>query len=140
MQNVRALEGKPMSETKTSSTGTFVFALAVAAVGGLVVGWIAREQLIPDQPPLTALLSEPAAPAVEPPDATAIAAAESQLVRQYEQINLGFVNQLRRYGVRLNEIADVAEAEGATSAAQAMRDFGQETDDVIARFDKVAKQ
>ncbi len=129
-----------MSETKTSSTGTFVFALAVAAVGGLVVGWIAREQLIPDQPPLTALLSEPAAPAVEPPDATAIAAAESQLVRQYEQINLGFVNQLRRYGVRLNEIADVAEAEGATSAAQAMRDFGQETDDVIARFDKVAKQ
>jgi len=129
-----------MSETKTSSTGTFVFALAVAAVGGLVVCWIAREQLIPDQPPLTALLSEPAAPAVEPPDATAIAAAESQLVRQYEQINLGFVNQLRRYGVRLNEIADVAEAEGATSAAQAMRDFGKETDDVIARFDKVAKQ
>ena len=129
-----------MSESKTASTGTFVFALAVAAIGGLVVGWIAREQLIADQPPLSAILSEPAAKAVEPPDANAIAAAESQLVRQYEQINLGFVNQLRKYGVRLKEIADVAEAEGANSAAQAMRDFGKETDDVIARFDKVAKQ
>lgn len=129
-----------MSETKSASTGTFLFALAVAAIGGLVVGWIAREQTIPEQPPLSALLSEPVAESVAPPDAAAVAAAESQLVRQYEQINLGFVNQLRRYGVRLNEIADVAEAEGAASAAQAMRDFGKETDDVIARFDKVAKQ
>ena len=129
-----------MSETKTPSTGTFLFALAVAAIGGLVVGWIAREQLVADQPPLTAMLSQPVAETVAPPDASAIAAAESALVRQYEQINLGFVNQLRKYGTRLTEIADVAEAEGAASAAQAMRDFGKETDDVIARFDKVAKQ
>ena len=129
-----------MSETKAASTGTFIFALAVAAIGGLVVGWIAREQLASEQPPLNALLSEPAAETVAPPDASAIAAAESALVRQYEQINLGFVNQLRKYGARLTEIADVAEAEGATSAAEAMRDFGKETDDVIARYDKVSKQ
>lgn len=129
-----------MSETKTSSTGTFLFALAVSAIGGLVVGWIGREQMIPDQPPLSAMLSEPAAEAVAPPSAAAVAAAESALLRQYEQVNLGFVGQLRKYGVRLSEIADVAEAEGAASAAQAMRDFGKETDDIVARFDKVAKQ
>ena len=131
-----------MADTKTSSTGTFVFALAVAAIGGLVVGWIAREQLLPApaQPPLSAMLSEPAAATVAPPNAAAVAAAESDIVRQYEQINLAFVGQLRQYGERLNEIASVAEAEGAMTAAQAMRDFGQETDDVIARFDKVAKQ
>jgi hypothetical protein len=132
-----------MADTK-SSTGTFVFALAVAAIGGLVVGWIAREQMLPAapvaQPSLGAMLTEPAATAVAPPSAAAIAAAESQLVRQYEQINLGFVAQLRKYGERLGEIAAVAEAEGATTAAQAMRDFGKETDDIVARFDKVAKQ
>jgi len=129
-----------MSDSKSASTGTFLFALLVAASGGLVVGWIAREQIIPEQPPLTSLLSQPTVETVAPPDPAAIAAAESQLVRQYEQINLNFVNQLRKYGERLNGIADVAEAEGASSAAQAMRDFGKETDDVIARFDKVAKQ
>jgi len=133
-----------MADTQTSSTGTFVFALAVAALGGLVVGWIAREQMLPDplttQPALSSMLSEPAAQTVAPPSAAAVAAAESELLQQYEQINLGFVNQLRKYGERLNSIADVAEAEGAASAAQAMRDFGRETDDVIARFDKVAKQ
>lgn len=133
-----------MADTQTSSTGTFVFALAVAGIAGLVVGWIAREQMLPDpllsQPGLNAALAEPTAPAVAPPSAAAVAAAESQLIRQYEQINQAFVGQLRQYGQRLTNIADVAEAEGATSAAQAMRDFGQETDDVIARFDKVAKQ
>lgn len=133
-----------MADTQTSSKGTFVFALAVAAIGGLVVGWIAREQMLPDplttQPALSSMLSEPAAQAVAPPSAAAVAAAESQLLRQYEQINLAFIGQLRKYGERLSSIADVAEAEGAASAAQAMRDFGQETDDVIARFDKVAKQ
>ncbi len=133
-----------MADTKTSSTGTFVFALAVAAIGGLVVGWIAREQSLPGpaqgQPALSSMLSQPAAQTAPPPSAAAVAAAESQLVRQYEQINQTFVGQLRKYGERLASIADVAEAEGAVSAAQAMRDFGKETDDVIARFDKVAKQ
>jgi hypothetical protein len=133
-----------MADTQTSSKGTFVFALAVAGIAGLVIGWIAREQMLPDplatQPALSSLLAEPATQTVAPPSAAAIAAAESELLQQYQQINLGFVNQLRKYGARLNTIADVAEAEGATSAAQAMRDFGQETDDVIARFDKVAKQ
>jgi len=85
------------------------------------------------------MLSEPAAE-VAPPNPAAIAAAESDLLRQYEIINLGFVDQLRKYGTRLTQIADVAEAEGAASAAQAMRDFARETDDVISRFDKVSKQ
>ena len=131
-----------MADETTNSTTAFVFALAVAAIGGLVAGWIAREQMLPApvQPSLASQLSAPAAATLPPPDAAAIAAAESQLLRQYEQINLAFVAQLRQYGERLNNIADVAEAEGALSSAQAMRDLGRETDDVIARFDKVAKQ
>lgn len=130
-----------MAEQKTASTGTFVFALATAALAGLVIGWIARDQTVPEPAalPLASMLSEPAAE-VAPPNPAAIAAAESDLLRQYEIINLGFVDQLRKYGTRLTQIADVAEAEGAASAAQAMRDFARETDDVISRFDKVSKQ
>lgn len=126
-----------MSETdKKSSPLLFVLALAVAALAGAVATYIALDLTRPPAAPLTSQ----AAQSVAPPDPAAVAAAEGQLVKLYENINRQFVDQLRKYGARLGDIAAVAEAEGAATAAEQMRELGRETDDLVARYDKIAKQ
>ena len=126
--------------TPSAKTSPLVMgaAFAVAALAGAVATYIAID-LIAEPAPHKAL-SGSAAQSVAPPDPAAVAAAESETVRLYEQINRGFVEQLRKYGTRLQDIADVAEAEGSETAATQMRELAAETDALIERHDKIAKQ
>ena len=125
------------SEKKTSPLA-FAAALGTAFIAGIVGGYIAFDSLTPAQP--AGLTLGNTAQSVAPPNPAAIAAAESDLVRMYEGINGQFVAQLRKFGGRLNDIADIADAEGAATAAEQMRELGAETDDLVARYDKIAKQ
>lgn len=131
-----------MSDEKQPITPLmFTAALAVAALAGVVATYIVLDLTrTPAPAPAAAPLTSEAAQAVAPPSAAAVAAAESEMVRLYEGINNQFVAQLRSYGTRLNAIADVAEAEGAATASEQMRELGQETDDLIARYDRITKQ
>ena len=126
--------------TPSAKTSPLVMgaAFAVAALAGAVATYIAID--LTAEPAPHQALSGSAAQSVAPPDPAAVAAAESETVRLYEQINRGFVEQLRKYGTRLQDIADVAEAEGSETAATQMRELAAETDALIERHDKIAKQ
>lgn len=121
---------------KKSGLSGFLIPLATLALGGLGGFFLAS------QPPAPIISAQPGvatfgAPATAP--AGAEVAAAQQEVALYRQINDQFVGQLRKYEIRLREIADVAEAEGAASASVAMRDFALETELIIDRYDKIAK-
>lgn len=131
-----------MADTQKSGSGTLIFALAVAAIGGALVGWVGRD-LTADpapQPSLTSMLSEPAQDVAPPPTAEAIAAAESEIVRTQETIIKGCIAELRDYSERLTGISDIAEAEGSTTAATQMREFRKEITDKLAGFDRITNQ
>jgi hypothetical protein len=72
----------------------------------------------------------------DPQAQNSAAAGELALFRD---INDKFVEQLRRYETRLREIATTAEAEGAGTAAEDMRDFALETEILIDRYDLILK-
>lgn len=93
-----------------------------------------------------AMQPPPAAPSIDvptfgssAPDALPNSAAAGE-VALYRDINDKFVEQLRQYESRLRTIADVAEAEGASTAANDMRDFALETELLVDRYDLIIKQ
>ncbi len=117
---------QPRSGSKLTSIALFA--------SGLVIGALLISVLRPaTKAPETAL----SGPMFGASQSTAPASAGE--IQLYRDINDKFVEQLRRYGIRLNEIATVAEAEGAASAAGQMKDFALETDLLIDRYDLISK-
>ncbi len=106
-------------------TATFVIGLVVASAFGAG-----------QTPPPTPAVSVPTFGAA--PEAQN-SAMEGELAL-FRDINDKFVEQLRRYEIRLREVADTAEAEGAATAAENMRDFALETELLIDRYDLILKE
>lgn len=123
-----------MTDTTHPRSGSKLTAIALF-VAGLVIGALLISVLRPAPKAPEPALSGPMFGAAQP--AAPASAGEIQL---YRDINDKFVEQLRRYGIRLNEIAAVAEAEGAASAAGQMKDFALETDLLVDRYDLISKQ
>ena len=110
--------------------------LAFAIGGALVFAMTAgpRQAIVAPPPGVSTFGNagqQPSA-AITPPGA----AEELDLMRE---INDGFVSTLRDYHGRLREIADVAEVEGAATAAESLRDFALETEQIIERYDQITE-
>ena len=122
-----------MAERIAPSPMMLTAALLVAALGGAVATYVALDVS-------GAMAPAPAAA----PSAAAQAVARDpqsagQIVALYEQVNDQFVEKLREYGTRAGTIADVADAEGAATSAEQLRELQAEVDDLIRRYELIRK-
>ena len=122
-----------MAERIAPSPMMLTAALLVAALGGAVATYVALD-VSGAMAPATDAAPSPAAQAVARDPQSA-----GQIVALYEQVNDQFVEKLREYGTRAGTIADVADAEGAATSAEQLRELQAEVDDLIRRYELIRK-